>query len=346
MAKNNLVKKVQQNIFRHELFPRGASARGGSAFGGKIVVGVSGGPDSVCLLDILHQLKNSYNLNLVVAHINYGLRGKDSKKDEQLVQKLAEKYSLPIEIKNVTCYKLHVTENSLRDIRYKFLEEIRKKHKASAVAVGHNLNDQAETVLARILRGTGLRGLGAIKFSPSPSLPAGKAGLRRASKNNNIIRPLLNIPRKEILAYLRKNKIPYRIDKTNRGLDFTRNRIRNQLLPHLEKNFNPNIQEVLYKLSRSVADDYDFLTEYAKEWLKTSKTLQVSELVNLHPAVRREVLRLALERHNPSLREIESAHIEEITKILQSNKSKRQRMVFLGLKIERIGDRLDISQNI
>ena len=97
----NLIKKIQENVFRHELFGRGASAKGGSASGGKIVVGVSGGPDSVCLLDALYKLKNKYDLEIIVAHVNYSLRGKDSEKDEALVKKIAEKYSLPVEIKNV-----------------------------------------------------------------------------------------------------------------------------------------------------------------------------------------------------------------------------------------------------
>jgi len=317
----NLVKKIQENIFRHQLFGRGA----------KVVVGVSGGPDSVCLLDVLYKLKNKYDLEIIVAHVNYGLRGKDSEKDEALVKKLAEKYSLPIEIMGSGKWEVGSgnLEEKLRKIRYDFFEQIRKKYQADAIAVGHNLNDQAETVLMRILRGTGLRGLGAIKF-----------------KNDKIIRPLLNIPRKEILSYLRKNKVLHRIDKTNLGTDFTRNKIRNKLLPYLEKNFNPNIQEILYKLSQSVADDYDFINRFSREWLGASKNLRVSGLNRLHSAIQREVIRLAIKRHAPSLQEIESAHIEEILKIVKSGKSKRQKLKLKGLKIERKGDRLVISRNI
>lgn len=311
----NLIKKIQENIFRYELFEREA----------KIVVGVSGGPDSVCLLDALYKLKNKYNLDLIVAHVNYGLRGKDSDLDENSVRKLAEKYSLLFEV--LRNRKAGKSEDKLRIIRYDFFEKISKKYKADFVAVGHNLNDQAETVLVRIIRGTGLRGLGAIKF-----------------KNNNIIRPLLNIPRKEILAYLRKNKIAYRIDKTNLNTNFTRNKIRNKFIPYIEKEFNPNIQELLYKLSQSVGTDYDFLSRYAKEWLAANKILKVSALNSLHPSIRREVLRQAIEKHSPNLREIESAHIEEINKILKSNKNKRQQITLKGLKIGRIGDKLTISK--
>lgn len=311
----NITKKIQESIFRYELFGRGA----------KIVVAVSGGPDSVCLLDVLYRLKEKYNLSLVVAHVNYGLRGKDSELDEKLVKALAKKYSLPIEVlpcdtgkKSANC-----SEEKLRNIRYVFFEKIRLKRKADYIAIGHNFNDQAETVIMRILRGTGLKGLSAIKF-----------------RNEKIIRPLLNIPRKEILKHLKGNKLAYRIDKTNLETNFTRNKIRNKLLPHLEKNYNPNIQEILYKLSQSVSEDYAFINNFSREWLKSGKNLKVSELVKLHPAIRKEVLRLTIEKHNPNLREIESAHIDEILKVAKSTKNKRQNISFKGLKISRIGDKL------
>ena len=296
-----------------------------------ILAAISGGPDSVCLLDALCELKEKYDLQIVAAHVNYGLRGKDSDLDEKLAKNLAEKYSLPVEILSFTKYEKSeirntISEEKLRKIRYDFFEKIQKKYRANAIAVGHNLNDQTETVLMRIIRGTGIRGLGAIKF-----------------KNNNIIRPLLNIPRKEIIAYLRSNKTPYRIDKTNLSADFTRNKIRNKLLPELEKEYNPNIQEILYKFSESAAADYDFIARFAGVWLETNKDMRVSALSNLHPSIRREVLRQSLEKHNPNLQNIESAHIEEIMKILKSNKSKRQQIAFKGLKIERIGDRLFIN---
>lgn len=315
----NLLKKIQENIFRYEIFPRGV----------KIVVGVSGGPDSVCLLDVLYKLKDKYDLELIVAHVNYKLRGKDSEKDEELVKKLAEKYSLPIEIKKVTSYGLQVakSEEHLRGIRYNFFEKIRSKRKASLIAIAHNMNDQAETVLMRILRGAGLRGLEAIKF-----------------KNENIIRPLLNISRKEIFDHLQKNKIACRIDKSNLANVFTRNKIRNQLLPHLEKEYNPNIQRTLYKLTQSIAQDYDFISRYSNAWLAANKSLRISTLNNLHPSIRQEVLRQALGKHNPNLREIESAHIDEILKMLKSSKNKRQKITLKGLKIERRGDRVMIGK--
>jgi tRNA(Ile)-lysidine synthase len=315
----NIVKKIQETIFRYELFPRGA----------KVVVGVSGGPDSVCLLDVLHRLKDKYNLSLVIAHINYGLRGKDSELDEKFVKDLAKKYSLPLEVLRFKTGRksTHHSEEKLRNVRYDFFDEIQKKYEANEIAVGHNLNDQAETVMLRILRGTGLRGLGAIKF-----------------KNEIIIRPLLNVPRREILKHLKENKLAYRIDKTNLSADFTRNKIRNRLFSYLEKSYNPNIQEILYKFSQSVAEDYAFINKFSREWLKNRKVLKISELMKLHPSIQKEALRLAIEKHNPSLRELESAHIDEILKIVKSNKNKWQKIALKGLKIERRNDTLIIEK--
>ncbi len=317
----NLVKKIQENIFHHGLFSRGA----------KIIVGISGGPDSVCLLDALYRLKDKYGLRIVAAHVNYGLRGKDSDRDEQFVKNLAAKYSLPIEIFKTTRHSPQDAnlEEKLRKIRYDFFEKIRAKHGASVVAVGHNLNDQAETVLMRIIRGSGLRGLGAIRF-----------------RNNAVIRPLLNVPRKEIISYLRKNKIPYRVDYTNLTADFTRNKIRNRLFGHLEKNYNANIQKTLFRLSQAAAEDYAFIRKFSHSWLAANKPLRASKLLELEPAIQKEVLRLAIEEFRPGLREIDSAHLDEILKIARSNKMKRQSMRLKDLKIEKKGDRLLISQII
>ncbi|HLM83693.1 MAG TPA: tRNA lysidine(34) synthetase TilS [Candidatus Bathyarchaeia archaeon] len=337
----NLIKKIQENIFRYELFERG----------GKIVVGCSGGPDSVCLLDALHELQKKYNLELIVAHVNYKLRKKDSDKDEALVKKLVEKYELPIEILHNPEYTIQDTnlEEKLRTYRYAFFEKISKKYKANAIAVAHNLNDQAETVLLRLLRGTGLRGLGAMSFATQRG-PSARP--KRNADGPRIIRPLLNIPRKEILAYLLKKKIPFRVDKTNLTSDFTRNKVRNKLLPYLEKNFNPRVQDLLFKFSKSAAADYDFISRYSAAWLAENQSLRVSELNSLHPAIRREVLRQALAPKGalrgktvPDLREIESGHIEEIIKILKSSKNKKQKISFKGLKMERIGDRLVIEKS-
>jgi tRNA(Ile)-lysidine synthase len=313
----NLIKKIQENIFHYSLFPRGA----------KIIVAVSGGPDSVCLLSILNDLQKKYDISFIIAHVNYGLRGKDSSLDEKLVRELAQKLSSPIEVLRYRPGKCRTnSEEKLRIVRYDFFEKIRDKYDADVVAVGHNLNDQAETVMMRIARGTGLRGLGAIKF-----------------KNGTVIRPLLNIDRKAILGYLGEKKLRWRIDETNLGADFTRNKIRNRIFPYLEKNINPNIQESLFRLSQSVADDYDFISLFADAWLKQNKKLSVSEIVGLHPSLQREVLRQKIEESVPYLLGVEAIHVDEILKIIRSDKSKNQKFSLKNLRVMRNGDKLTIS---
>jgi tRNA(Ile)-lysidine synthase len=313
----NLIKKIQENIFHYQLFPRGA----------KIVVAVSGGPDSVCLLSILNALQKKYDISIIVAHVNYGLRGRDSDLDEDLVRNLARKYSLPVEVLKYKPRKdAAISEEKLRVIRYDFFEKLGKKHKSNAIAVGHNLNDQAETVAMRIMRGTGLRGLGAIKF-----------------KNGEIIRPLLNIDRKAILGYLEEKKLQWRIDRTNIGNDYTRNKIRNKIFPYLEKIINPNIQESLFSLSQTVADDYDFISSFASAWLKQNKKLSVLKIIRLHPSLQREVLRQKIEESVPYLKGIETVHMDEIMKIIRSDKSKNQIFSSKSLRIRRNGDKLTIS---
>ena len=174
--KKNLIKKIQNSIFANSLFERGA----------KIILGVSGGPDSTLLLDVFSKLQKKYALELSIAHVNYHLRGYDSERDERFVEKLAEKYGLSLDILDARIKEQDKSEEKLRDVRYVFFEELRKENKFDLIAVAHNCDDQAETVLMRLIRGTGLNGLSAMQ-----------------ARNGKIIRPLLEIPRKEIITYLK-----------------------------------------------------------------------------------------------------------------------------------------------
>ncbi len=330
----NLVKKVQNTIFQNELFKRGD----------KIILAVSGGPDSVCMLDVFFKLQKKYSLEILIAHVNYGLRGKDSDKDEKLVRELGEKYGMEIAVLNAFTtppsrlrdtspeYRgggNSLSENALRDLRYAFFEELRQKNKFDLIAVAHNADDQAETFLLRIIRGAGLQGMASMQF-----------------KNNLLVRPLLATPRAEIINYLKENKLIYRIDKTNLQNDFLRNKIRNGLIPYLEKDFNPRIKETLFDATQSVATDYAFIIESARAaWLKKAD-LKVTKLLSLHPAIQKQVLRNALLEAKDNLKDIEAAHIEEILKIMKSTKSKSQVVTLKGLKIKRKGDKLEISCKI
>lgn len=314
----NLVKKVQNSIFRYSLFKKGD----------KILLAVSGGPDSTALLDIFSKLKKKYALELAIVHVNYGLRGKDSQKDEEFVRKLAEKYGFKIFVLCPGRAQKKVSENYLRDIRYTFFEKVRKENNFDHIAVAHTLDDQAETYLMRLIRGAGLQGLAAMRH-----------------KNQHLIRPLLAIERKEIIAYLKENKLKYRIDKTNQESVFTRNRIRRQLIPYLEKNFNPSIKKTLFAEAISIAADYALLSELTeKAGRQFQEEISVSKLLKLHPALQRMILRRAIRDRKGDLKDINIGHLEEILKAAKSTKGKRQIVIVKGLKIRRIGDRLNIEK--
>ncbi len=315
----NLIKRIQNFVGKNELWERGD----------KIIVGVSSGADSTCLLDVLVKLMPKYDLKLIIAHINYGLRGEDSEQDEKFVQKLAEKYGLKTARLSVSGGK-NFSENKMRKIRYDFFEKIRRENNFNLIAVAHNRDDQAETVLMHLLRGSGLQGLSAMK-----------------AKNEIIIRPLLNISREEILKYLEKNKLKYQIDITNENTNFFRNKIRHKLLPELEKNYNVEIKKVLAKMAMIVADDYDFLKREAgikKQLVSGEKgDVKIKKILELHPAMQRQVLRSVISEIRTDLRNIESSHIEEIMKIIKSDKNKNQIVEFKGLKIIRKGDSIQMK---
>ena len=312
---SNLIKKVQNTCFQNDLLKKGD----------RILLAVSGGPDSVALLNIFLSLQKKYSLELAIVHVNYNLRGTDSQKDEELARKLAKKNSLKIFIKNVKVAKKNISENYLRNLRYDFFEKTRSKNKFNFIAVAHNADDQVETFLMRIIRGSGLSGLSAMKF-----------------KNNFIIRPLLATSRREIIEYLKKNKITYRIDKTNKQNLFLRNKIRNKLIPQLEKNFNPNIRETVLNSLYSISEDAEFLENSTEKYFKEIGELKIKDLKKLHPAILRRVLRKKLEAKRGDLKNINTRNIEEIIKIIKSTKNKNQFVIIPGLKITRKNDRLNI----
>lgn len=311
----NLIKKVQNIIFQNNLFNREA----------KIILAVSGGPDSCCLLDVFSRLQKKYSLELIIAHVNYNLRGKDSVRDEKFVQDLATKYNLEIFAQNIEIPKKKISENYLRNIRYDFFEKLRADYNFDFIAVAHNADDQVETFLMRIIRGSGMSGLTAMKF-----------------KNEKIIRPLLSTSRKEILEYLRDNNLTYRTDKTNSQNLFLRNKIRNKLIPSLKKDFNPKVKETIFDSLISISEDSEYLEKTA---LKNSKSLEIKKLEKLHPAILRRVLRNNLKNTRGDLKNISTNNIEEIIKIIKSTKNKIQTVILPGLKITKKSDKLIIIKN-
>lgn len=201
-----MVRRVQNFVAEQRLWKHGDS----------FVLGISGGPDSVCLLDIFAVLRRKYDFHIILAHVNYGLRGKESDQDEAFVKQLACRYDLPLFLLHPKIILKNNLEERLRDIRYRFFESIRKKTKSRSIATAHHEDDQAETFLLHLFRGSGLRGLRAMR-----------------PKNGALIRPLLDTSRADILDYLSIRHLPFRTDTTNSSDRFLRNKIRNRLLPLL-----------------------------------------------------------------------------------------------------------------
>lgn len=218
----------------------------------KIVIGVSGGPDSMCLLHILNGLKEKLNFEIVVAHINHMIR-KEAEEETQYVKNFCDKLGIKCYIKRIDVIdksnKEKIgTEEAGRKARYDFFEEVLNIVNANKIATAHNENDNAETVLMNIFRGAGTSGLKGIE----------------PIRDNKYIRPIIECERSEIEEYCRVNKLQPKIDKTNFENVYTRNKIRNVLIPEIKKEFNPNIIESLNKLSILARQENNFIQEYAK----------------------------------------------------------------------------------
>ncbi len=242
-----VIETIKDTIQRHNLIKDGDF----------VLVGVSGGADSVCLLHALLSLKKSINFEVEAAHVNHMLRGADADSDEEYVLSLCKKLkvkasSVRIDVDALAKDKKMTLEEAGRLARYEFFTELCSGKKNYKIATAHNKNDQAETLLMRIMRGTGTSGLRGIKY------------LRR----DNVIRPLLDVERKDIEAYCDENNLEFRTDITNTENTQTRSRIRNVLIPMLEEQFNPNIVSTLARLTNNVADDADFLDNYANRLYK------------------------------------------------------------------------------
>lgn len=267
-----------------------------------LVVGVSGGPDSVALLYLLAAIRRPFNLTLHVAHLDHALR-RDSSGDAEFVKRLAAGLGLPATVERVTAGGLKgkgSLEEKARKRRFEFLFKVAAKTGARTICLGHTLDDQAETVLMRLIRGTGLMGLAAI----SPMRKFGKA---------TVVRPLIGIRRSQVLAFLKKRKIAFRTDTSNLKESFFRNKVRLRLLPLLEASYNRNIRDVLANTAESVACDYDYLLERALRAQKSlGRRMRIRRLLALHPALRRLVYRLHFAAIKGDMRRLAYRHIQEI----------------------------------
>lgn len=292
----DIINKVRDTIKRHSLIQPSA----------RVIVGVSGGPDSVALIHILNNLKKVLGIELHIAHLDHALRA-NSQKDAIFVRKLAKSLSVPftcrrVEVKNIPG-RLSIEEKA-RNARLDFFLGLASKLKADRIALAHNFDDQAETVLMRILRGTGLYGL-------SGMLPKRKMG------DIFIIRPLLMVKRREIESFLNRKRIKFCVDETNLSRIYFRNKIRHSLIPYLEKGYNKNIKETLFNLGLSAGSDYEYLKNSASRFLAGNKTrLNLKNLIRLHPSVLRFKLRQGIAALQGDTRRITFKHIQELEDLI------------------------------
>jgi tRNA(Ile)-lysidine synthase len=283
----------------------------------RILVAVSGGPDSVTLLHVLHAIKREYMIDILIAHLDHKFRGKESEADRKFCEGLAKKYNLQIVSEEIDVPKIAKEkgispEEAARFERYDFFKRTAKDRGIKKIAVGHTRDDQAETVLMRIIRGAGMSGLGGIH--PVKDIHGFK-----------IIRPLIEVSRKEIEFFIKDNHLEYKIDSSNEKTIFTRNKIRIQVMPVLEKDFNPNIKEVLANMAENLQAENDFITEYAGKKLRSVSKIKGNEIIidirrlKRHPeAIKKRILRAGLEKLKGDLRRFGYQHWTEIDDLIDS----------------------------
>jgi len=293
--------------------------------GKKLVVAVSGGADSVCLLHILVKRQKELGIKLHVAHLNHRLRGTESEADAKYVSDLSRQLGIPatIEGREVKGYQAEhrlSLEEAAREVRYDFLAEVAKTIGTNLVAVGHTRDDHIETILLHLIRGTGTKGLRGLQPYTDWKSKSGSIA---------IIRPLLEISHQETEDYCQSHELKPRIDASNISLSPLRNRVRHQLLPLL-MSYNPGIAQALLRTAQIASDDIDFLDkEIARLWDEVAReqgkaiVLDRERLDRLPPALKRYLLRAAVERMLGSAKDIEMRHIEEMMSALTKAAGKR-----------------------
>ncbi len=297
-----MVEKVFHTIEKYSLINRGE----------KVVVGVSGGPDSVCLLHVLKTISEKMDIKLYAVHINHMLRGAESDLDEEYVRNLCKKldvslYAERIDVASVAEDKGLSLEEAGREARYQKFYQVADQVGAEKIAVAHNKNDQAETVLMNFIRGSGLAGLAGMDF-----------------KRDKIIRPLLEISRAEIEEYCKKHSLNPRTDSSNLKSIFTRNRIRLELIPAIDRMFGTNITETACRTAAILKDDNEFLESSALKLYRDSARminereirLNLSKIEGCHIALIRRVIRRAIFELKKDLKGIGSVHTDDAARLI------------------------------
>ena len=301
-----MIEKVIETIKKYNLIEDGD----------KIILAVSGGPDSISMLDILYKIQQNEKINfkIVVAHVNHMIR-EEAMEDAMYVKNFCKKRNIEFYLKSIDVKKIANnnkigTEEAGRKERYKFFDELAKKINANKIAIAHNRNDNVETVFMHILRGTGINGLKGIE-----------------PKRGMYIRPLIECERKEIEEYCEENNLEPRIDKTNFENIYTRNKIRNVVIPYVQKEFNQNIIQTIDRLSKLVIEEEEYMDKQVKKvfndllLFEDEKEIQIDlkKFNNLEKVIKSRLILYTITRIFGSSEGIEKIHIEDIIKLCSNN---------------------------
>lgn len=327
----NMIEKIKQTITKYNLLKQDE----------KVVVGLSGGPDSTALAVSLAQIAPSLGVQLIIAHFNHGLRGSEANEDERFVRKLAKKMNLPFLSRKMDKTKFNKglsPEDFYRRQRYQFFDEVAKTNRAGKIALGHNLQDQAETVLLHLLRGSGLEGLKGI-------MPL---------RDGKYIRPLIEVSRDEIISFLDEAGIAYRRDISNENKIHLRNKIRLELLPYLKKEYNPRIDDTLAQMAEILREDNGFIKECVDKALKSTcikkqkNRITVNiEYINMLPvAIKRRLIKELLENFSLQKNGFAFLHINSIIKLVQNLESGRKICLPCGIEARREYENLILERAI
>lgn len=275
--------------------------------GDNIVVGVSGGADSVCLLDILNELKEKYSLSITVVHINHNIRGQEADSDEDYVLSLANSYNLPVKVFSYPVEEMAKTEGigteeMGRRLRYNAFYEIAGEN--GKIAVAHNINDNCETMIMNFLRGTGLKGLCGI----SPV-------------RDRIIRPLIAVSKNEIISYCKEKGLRYCLDSTNESDIYTRNKLRLNIIPLLEKSFNKNLNSTMFRTSNILRSEEEFIEKQAQHAFKVcyegNHRININKLKGYDRVIQRRVIRAGFRDFLVDLHDISYDHVESVLSLME-----------------------------
>lgn len=302
--KKNLLSEVCGTLLKHHM----------TNIDDRVVVALSGGPDSVFLIHALDKLKNKLNISLYAFHLNHGLRGEEADRDMEFCKNLCDRMKIPIktltrDVASFARKKGFSVEEAGHQLRYSIYKDMLDHFKADKIATGHTFDDQAETVLMRLISGAGKRGL------------AGIAPVR----DNYIIRPLIELRKQEILDFLEWSNIGYKLDSTNLDQSMMRNRIRNLLIPLLKEKFNPQIEENLCRIATIFREEMNYLDEITGSLLKrfariteNRAILDIEETLSLSPFIAKYLIRRLIADFSGNLKDISFEHTNSLFELLES----------------------------